>query len=273
MNDIAKVNNSCSGKSPSGNLGAFKADLHIHTCLSPCGDLDMSPGKIVQAAREKGLDMIAITDHNSTRNAGPCVEIGKKSGLFVIPGCEVNTQEEVHCLCYFPDVETVNAFQEYLDEKMLDIKNDTDLFGYQVAVDENELIVYEEERSLYTGIQDDIERVQQKVHSLGGIFVPAHIDRLKNGIYGQLGFIPFDLKYDALEISRRIDPEDFLKLHPEIASKKILRGSDAHFLNQIASVHTDFYMDKLNWENFKAAFSNPKSQNLSDYWRIPNRKS
>lgn len=243
----------------------FKADLHIHTCLSPCGDLDMSPRNIVRTAVDKGLDIIAITDHNSTRNVGTCVEIGKKENIFVIPGCEVNTQEEVHCLCYFPDLDVLSLFQDYLDEKISNIKNDTDLFGYQVAVDENDVIVYEEERSLYTGIRDDIESLQQKVHSLGGIFAPAHIDRLKNGIYGQLGFIPFDLKCDALEISPRITTDDFLKLHPEIASKKILRSSDAHFLNQIASVHTDFYMEELNWESFKAAFSNLKSQ-------IPNPK-
>ena len=240
-------------------MRVFKADLHIHTCLSPCGDLDMSPRKIVQTAKEKGLDIIAITDHNSTRNVKTCVEIGEKSGLFVIPGCEVNTQEEVHCLCYFPDLETLNEFQQYLDERMLDIENDVELFGYQVAVDENDVIIYEEERSLYTGVQADIESVQQKVHSLGGIFVPAHIDGMKNGIYGQLGFIPFDLQYDALEISRRRQPEDFLKLHPEIASKKILRSSDAHFLNHIASVHTDFYIKELNWKSFKTAFTNPKS--------------
>ena len=259
MNSIAKANNPQPQKSPSGDLGGFKADLHIHTCLSPCGDLDMSPRKIVRTAKEKGLDIIAITDHNSTRNVKTCVEVGEKLGLFVIPGCEVNTQEEVHCLCYFPDLETLNEFQQYLDERMLDIENDVELFGYQVAADENDVIIYEEERSLYTGIQADIESVQQKVHSLGGIFVPAHIDRMKNGIYGQLGFIPFDLQYDALEISRGRQPEDFLKQHPEIASKKILRSSDAHFLNHIASVHTDFYMDELNWENFKATFLNRKS--------------
>ncbi|MEA4949624.1 MAG: PHP domain-containing protein [Petrimonas sp.] len=235
-------------------MGTFKADLHIHTCLSPCGSLEMGPWDIVQTALEKGLDIIAITDHNSTRNVRPCVEIGEKLGIFVIPGCEVNTQEEVHCLCYFPGLEAIGRFQQYLDEKIPDIKNEPALFGYQVAVDRNDVIVYEEERSLYTGIRDDIESVQQKVHSLGGIFVPAHIDRMKNGIYGQLGFIPFDLQYDALEISRRMQPEDFLRQHPEIASKKILRSSDAHFLNHIASVHTVFEMERPDWESFKKAF-------------------
>ncbi len=214
----------------------------------------MSPRNIVRTAREKGLELIAVTDHNSTRNVRPCVEIGKGLGLFVIPGCEVNTQEEVHCLCYFPDLEALDVFQQYLDGKIPDIKNDPDLFGYQVAVDKDDVIVYEEERSLYTGIRDDIEGVRQKVHSLGGIFVPAHVDRMKNGIYGQLGFIPSDLHYDALEISRRIHPEDFLRQHPELVAKKILRSSDAHFLSHIASVHTDFHMDELNWESFKKAF-------------------
>lgn len=241
----------------------FKADLHIHTCLSPCGDLDMSPRNILQSAKQKGLDMIAITDHNSTKNVQTCVEIGRNTDIFVIPGCEVNTQEEVHCLCYFPDLSALNEFQQYLDGKMLDIKNDPEIFGYQIAVDENDVIIYEEHRSLFTGIQDDIESVEQKVHSLSGIFVPAHIDRPKNGIYGQLGFIPFDLQYDALEISRRSQPEDFLKKHPEIASKKILRSSDAHYLQDIASVHTCFEMEDLSWESFKKAFncqvSNPKS--------------
>ena len=109
----------------------FKADLHIHTCLSPCGDLEMSPGSIVQTAREKGLDIIAVTDHNSTRNVRPCLEIGKELSLFVIPGCEVNTQEEVHCLCYFPDLKALDRFQQYLDEKIPDIKNNPELFGYQ----------------------------------------------------------------------------------------------------------------------------------------------
>ncbi|BBD46538.1 hypothetical protein SDC9_110521 [bioreactor metagenome] len=232
----------------------FKADLHIHTCLSPCGDLEMSPGSIVQTAREKGLDIIAVTDHNSTRNVRPCLEIGKEFSLFVIPGCEVNTQEEVHCLCYFPDLKALDRFQQYLDEKIPDIKNNPELFGYQVAVDKDNVIVYEEKRSLYTGIRDDIEGVQQKVHSLGGVFVPAHIDRMKNGIYGQLGFIPVDLHYDALEISKRIHPEDFLRLHPELVAKKILRSSDAHFLSHIASVYTDFYLERPDWESFKKAF-------------------
>lgn len=232
----------------------FKADLHIHTCLSPCGDLDMSPRNIVRAALEKGLSVIAITDHNTTRNVKTCVEIGKKSGLFIIPGCEVNTQEEVHCLAYFADLKTLDEFQRYLDEKMPAVKNDPKTMGYQVAVDENDVIIYEEERSLYMGLDDNIETVAKKVHELGGIFVPAHIDRPRNSVFSQLGFMPFDLEYDAMEISWRTSPEDFLKTHPELAGKPVLRSSDAHYVEDIGKAFTMLQMEELNWESFKTVF-------------------
>lgn len=199
-----------------------------------------------------------------------CVEIGKKNGIFVIPGCEVATQEEVHCLAYFPDMEATNAFQRYLDEHLPDMKNDTSVFGYQVAVDENDTIIYEEDKLLIMGLNQDIESVAKKVAELGGIFVPAHIDKAKNSIFSQLGFIPFDLKYDALEVSRHITPENFLKVHPELAEKLFLRSSDAHYTQDIASVHTCLTMESLNWESFKKIFNSqvptPRSQ-------FPNPKS
>ena len=270
MENPAKINDARYSKSPSRDLGVYFADLHIHSCLSPCGDLDMSPRHIVRIAKEKGLDMIAITDHNSTRNVQTCVEIGQKNGIFVIPGCEVATQEEVHCLAYFPDMQATNAFQRYLDEYLPHVKNDPSVFGYQVAVDENDTIIYEEDKLLIMGLNQDIEAISKKVSELGGIFVPAHIDKAKNSIFSQLGFIPFDLKYDALEISRHTTPENFLKLHPELAEKRFLRSSDAHYPQDIASVHTSLMMERLNWEGFKkvlnAPFAIPKSE-------IPNPKS
>ena len=139
-----------------GLEGRFKADLHIHTCLSPCGDLEMSPRNIIQKAIEQGLDIIAITDHNSTRNVKTCMELGYRNNLFVIGGCEINTQEEVHCLAYFPDLQVLNEFQDYLDEHLPDIKNDTSLFGFQVAVDAFDNIVYEEDKALIVGLDVDL---------------------------------------------------------------------------------------------------------------------
>ena len=124
----------------------YNADLHIHTCLSPCGSLEMSPRRIIGRAGERGLQLIAITDHNSTRNVQVCMECGAAHGIMVIPGCEVNTQEEVHCLCYFPDLEAVVQFQEYLDRRMLDILMILFASAIRWRWMPDERIIYEESR-------------------------------------------------------------------------------------------------------------------------------
>ena len=237
-----------------GLEGRFKADLHIHTCLSPCGDLEMSPRNIIQKAIEQGLDIIAITDHNSTRNVKTCMELGYRNNLFVIGGCEINTQEEVHCLAYFPDLQVLNEFQDYLDEHLPDIKNDTSLFGFQVAVDAFDNIVYEEDKALIVGLDVDLETVAEKVISMGGVFIPAHIDKSKNSIFSQLGFIPFDLKYSALEISWRTTIEKFVEKYPKLENEKFIRCSDAHYLEDIGKVYTWLKMEKPDWQNFVKEF-------------------
>ena len=237
-----------------GLEGRFKADLHIHTCLSPCGDLEMSPRNIIQKAIEQGLDIIAITDHNSTRNVKTCMELGHRNNLFVIGGCEINTQEEVHCLAYFPDLQILNEFQDYLDEHLPDIKNDTSLFGFQVAVDAFDNIVYEEDKALIVGLDVDLETVAEKVISMGGVFIPAHIDKSKNSIFSQLGFIPFDLKYSALEISWRTTIEKFVEKYPKLENEKFIRCSDAHYLEDIGKVYTWLKMEKPDWQNFVKEF-------------------
>ncbi len=235
-------------------MEVFKADLHIHTCLSPCGDLEMSPRNIVRRALEQGLNIIAITDHNTTRNVRTCIEVGRENNLFVIGGCEINSQEEVHCLAYFPNLKILDEFQAYIDAHFPDIKNEPSVFGYQVAVDKWDNIIYQEDKALFAALDQNIEAIAQKVHALGGVFVPAHIDKTKNSIYSQLGFIPLDLEYDALEISWRTDKETLLNSRPELASKRFIFNSDAHYLEDIGKVFTELYMEKLDWESFKKAF-------------------
>ena len=235
-------------------MNCFHADLHIHTCLSPCGDLEMSPRNIIRTARERGLHMIAITDHNSTLNVVVTMEIGRREGIYVIAGCEVNTCEEVHCLCYFPHLHALQVFQLYLEGRMTSLPNDPDRFGYQVAVDANDRILYEEKRSLFVGIDAEIEGVAAEVHRLGGVFVPAHIDRRSNSLLSQLGFVPFGLSHDALEMSRATTPSAFVQKHPELAEELFLHNSDAHYLKDIAAVYNRFYMEQLSWDCFKATF-------------------
>ncbi len=218
----------------------LKADLHIHTVLSPCGDLEMSPAGIVAEAERKKLDIIGITDHNTTRHCKLITRLAAEKGILVMQGAEVTTKEEVHCLTFFENIETLDKFQEFLDENLPEIMNDPAKFGYQVEVDEEEMIIYEEKKLLLNAIKKSITEVETFVHSLKGLFIPAHIDRKKNSLYSQLGFMPADLRIDAVEISGASSPKVFTSSHPEIQRFSILRNSDAHRIEDIGAVSSLF---------------------------------
>jgi hypothetical protein len=231
----------------------FRADLHIHTVLSPCGDLDMSPGRIINEAVSKGLDIIGITDHNTTRHCSLISLMAGKEGIFVMQGAEVTTKEEVHCLAFFENNFKLELFQEYLDANLPGIMNNSAKFGDQVQVDENEIIIYEEKRLLLSAISRSFKDVEKLVHSLNGLFIPAHIDRKKNSIYSQLGFLPENMKADALEISSLHTIEHFTKSHPEIKEFPIIRSSDSHQPGTIGSAVTEFLLESPSFEEIAMA--------------------
>jgi len=233
----------------------YKADLHTHTVLSPCGDLDMSPVKIVDAAVKNGIEILGISDHNSTRSCAIVKKIAYEHGIFVLQGAEVTTREEVHCLAFFENDELLSVFQDFLDANLPDIKNDPVKFGYQVQVDENEMIVYEEDKLLMGAINKSIEEIEGFVHSLGGIFIPAHIDRAKNSIFSQLGFFPEGLNADALEVSKRTRIPEFRKTHPELDEYTMITNSDAHFLEDVGTYYTYYLMEKISFQEIRMALS------------------
>lgn len=237
-------------------MKVFKADLHIHTILSPCGSLEMSPRQIVKAAIENRIDIIGITDHNTTRQCRTVVSEALKAGITVYCGTEITTKEEVHCLAFFEDFEELDLFQDYLDTFLPDIKNNPDLFGYQVAVNEDEDIVFEEERLLISAIARNINQVEEEVHRLDGIFIPAHVNKPKFSLISQLGFIPPDLKFDALELSKHIKTEVFLKSFPYLKDTTILRNSDAHQPDLIGESSTQFLMKGPEFSEFRLALKN-----------------
>lgn len=238
----------------------YRADLHIHTILSPCGDLEMSPANIVRKALEQHLDIIAITDHNSTRHCRLVSELASKHGLTVIGGAEVTTKEEVHCLALFPDFRQLDDFQQFLDAHLPDIPNDPGKFGYQVQTDKDENIIYEEPRLLISAIDRGIEDVEQKVHQLSGLFIPAHINRQAFGLISQLGFVPEDLSYDALEISRHISKNDFLNQNPYLEKATFIRNSDAHFIQDVGSPHSIFHLKKPTFDEIRMALKGEKGR-------------
>ena len=229
----------------------IRADLHIHTVLSPCGDLDMSPANIIGMALQKGLSLIGISDHNSTRQA-PVI---RQQGVRVLCGTEINTAEEVHALAYFPTLERLAEFQHFLDLHLPDIKNNPDKFGYQVVVDAMEQIIYEEERLLITALDVDINTIEHTVHALDGIFIPAHIDKPRFSILSQLGFVPKDLKCEALELSPHTTREQFLQQNAYLSGYKFIRSSDAHYVDDIGKVFSILSLPDLSFDSIRSAIT------------------
>jgi hypothetical protein len=231
----------------------YRADLHIHSVLSPCADLEMSPINIINKAKERKLDIIGITDHNSTKQCKVTKEIGEKNGIFVLCGAEITTKEEVHCLTFFENLEKLSAFQKYIEIHLPKINNDVQRFGYQLIVDEDENIIDEEEFLLHSALNVSIDALAEKVHELKGLFIPAHVNRPKFSLISQLGFIPPDIKADAFEITKHLSRKDFYKQYAYLKNKTVLQNSDAHFLDAIGEITTLFEMNEISFAEISKA--------------------
>lgn len=243
-------------------MQSYRADLHIHTVLSPCGDLEMSPRNIIAKAKELKLDIIGITDHNTTRHCDLTRRLGESNGIFVMMGAEVTTKEEVHCLTFFEKTESLEEFQEYLSEHLPFVLNKPSIFGYQVVVDEDENIIDEIDSLLIVGINQSIEEVRAKVRELNGLFIPAHVDRERHGVLSQLGFMPHDLKPDAIEFYRANTREVFLNTHPEFSKYVLIRNSDAHLPEYIGSRYSTFTLDHPSFNEISMAFRNEQGRKV-----------
>ncbi len=234
-------------------MQTFRTDLHIHTVLSPCGDLEMSPARIVSLAHARGLDIIGITDHNSTKHCELVWKLGQKLGLTVIPGCEMNSREEVHCLGLFQDFDALAEFQYYLDQHLSFILNDPDLFGYQLVVDEEENILEQQENYLGTSLDVSVEEIEQKVHELSGIFIPAHIDRPRNSLFSQLGFFPPELKVEALQISKGAEEKAVREKFRISQAVTLVKFSDSHYPADLGKTYTNFEMESSTFSEIRKA--------------------
>jgi PHP family Zn ribbon phosphoesterase len=231
----------------------FRADLHIHTVLSACADLEMSPVNIVKVAKARKLDMIGITDHNSTLHCNLVQRLAWENGLALLLGVEVTTREEVHCLAYFPDMDSLELFQQYLEQHLPKICYNPEQMGYQALVDRDDRIIRLVEEYLNVALDQGIDQVSNEVHKLGGIFVPAHIERPMYGIVHQLGFIPEDLNFDGLGIMRQSNESDIrkkLRLSNEIA---LIKASDAHAPEEIGTGTTIFELEEPTFQEINMA--------------------
>ncbi|MBI4825400.1 MAG: PHP domain-containing protein [Nitrospirae bacterium] len=241
-------------------LKQFKADLHIHTCLSPCADIEMSPKAVVKTALERGIDMIAVTDHNSAENVEAVMHAAEGSGLAVLCGMEASTVEEVHILALFEGHEGIIKLQEMVYNKLMPGRNDPEIFGEQVIADEEDDVLGFNDRLLISATGITAKSLVDTVHALGGIAIASHIDREGFGIISQLGFIPDDCLLDALEFSSRISFDKAKELYGNYSNFAWLSSSDAHRLEDIGKRTTVFTMESPTFTELVYALKNMNSR-------------
>lgn len=211
-------------------------DFHIHSCMSPCGDNDMTPNNIVNMAALLGLNAIAVSDHNTVGNVKACMEVAERAGIIVIPGMEVQTEEEVHVLTLYPNIEAAESAANEVYKKLPLIKNRPEIFGEQIFMDGMDNVTGYEERLLISSAAMSMNYLADIVKSVGGLYIPAHVDRHSYSVFTNLGFIPDDIDIKNIEISRMTqDTDAYLAARSELNIYNIFRNSDAHYLQDIAS--------------------------------------
>lgn len=209
---------------------AFSYDFHIHSCLSPCGDDDMTPANIAGMAAVKGLSVIALTDHNSCKNCPALLKAAAGYGITAIAGMELCTSEEVHVVCLFETLESAMDFDSYVHRHIMPVKNRPDIFGKQQIMDENDCITGEEELLLIGSTDISFDSVYALTKSYDGIMIPAHIDKTSNSLISNLGFVPPDSRFSCYELHDMSKQDGLEAANPYLKGCRVLCNSDAHYL-------------------------------------------
>ena len=210
----------------------FRADLHVHTVLSPCAGRDMLPKQIVASALFHEINLIAITDHNASQNAAAVIEVAEAEGLLVLPGMELETMEEIHALCLFESLSQLQALQEVVDKNLPNRPNNEEILGPQTIVNADGNVLAKEARMLLAPVQISIQSACQIVTDLGGWFIPAHVNREAFGLLPRLGSVPPDLKVEFLELTRNADEALLIKKYPQLTHYHLIKNGDVHYLDE-----------------------------------------
>ncbi|MBN1615365.1 MAG: PHP domain-containing protein [Deltaproteobacteria bacterium] len=234
-------------------LRAFRCDLHIHTCLSPCAELGMYPRAIVNKAMAEHLDIIAICDHNSSENVPYVQKLALGTGLTVLPAMEINTSEEVHLLALFDRFEDLDRLQTLIYDH-LPGRNNEEVFGCQAIVNDQDEVEGFNERLLIGATELALGEWIDHIHGLGGLAVASHIDRESFSVISQLGFIGEDIPFDALEVTHRTGIQGARRRYPELATRPMLTASDAHAIDDIGKGLTMIYLRGATTAELKLAF-------------------
>lgn len=208
-------------------------DFHLHSCLSPCGDDNMTPANIAGMAFVNGLQAIALTDHNTARNCPAFLKHCEAYGLVGLPGMELTTSEEVHVVCLFTRLENALAFDEYVHEQLIKIPNRKEYFGEQIIRDENDEAVGEEPYFLPNATNISFDAVYDLLESYGGFMIPAHLDKTSTSLISNLGFVPPDSKFKCFELHKMENLHRLRKTNPYLDNCVVICDSDAHYLENI----------------------------------------
>ena len=223
-------------------------DLHLHSCLSPCGDTDMTPNNIVNMAKLLGLDVIALTDHNTSLNCEAAMKIGDEIGLLVIPGMELTTAEDIHAVCLFPTLEKALAFSDYVDANRIKVRNKPDIYGRQVIMNEDDEETGEIEHLLLPASFIGISDAYRKAAEFGGICYPAHIDRDSLSILSVLGEIDPMCGFRTAELADMGKLDALRAQHPILNGMNIINCSDAHYLENMREASNTIELPELTRE-------------------------
>jgi PHP family Zn ribbon phosphoesterase len=233
-------------------LRRFRADLHVHTCLSPCGDLQMSPQKIAAQARRLNIEIIGVCDHNTAENVPAVMRAGEPMGVVVLPGMEVCTREEIHILAIFGTLHAAIELQALVYDH-LSAKNDPDIFGLQVVANEFDEVVGFQEKLLIGAADVSLEQMVDAIHRLEGIAIASHIDRESYSVISQLGFIPDMVTFDALELTCHIRMSEAQDRFGRSGVNTFIRNSDAHVLEDLGKNMNEYLLEQPTFEEIRKA--------------------
>ncbi|MCL5023742.1 MAG: PHP domain-containing protein [Nitrospirae bacterium] len=245
-------------------LKPYHADLHMHTCLSPCAEIDMTPREIVAAALRRGLHLIAVTDHNSAENAEATRRAAEGTGLVVFAGMEVTSSEEVHILALFESPDGAGALQDVVHRNLPAGENDERLYGHQIIVNKDNEVMGFDRRLLIAATGLNARALVDLIRSLEGVSIASHVDREAFSVLSQLGFIPEDLRFDAVELSPKVGRQAAERLFGGLKRFPWVSFSDAHYIRDIGKRVTTFMLEEATFGEMKAALASAGGRDI--FW-------
>lgn len=243
-------------------MKAYRAELHLHTVVSPCAAVEMIPPLIVREALFRGIHLIAVTDHNTGVNAWAVQKAAAGTELTVLPGMELQTREEVHLLCLFDTLEQLEAWQARVSELLPPFENNIDFFGEQFVVDHTGDFIRRETQLLLTSADLTLENAVSGVTDLGGLVIPAHVNRPSFSLISNLGLVPPGINFEILEISRHLTPAEAYRKFPQLKNYPLIQNGDVHTLDEFLGA-TVFQLATPTLAELRLAFRNEAGRSLA----------